>query len=923
MGAIRAGVGLVSGIDTNSLIKQLLTLQSGPKLRLQSRVEGLQATSAAMKALEANLLTLTTSIQDLSNPINFSKFEVANSDDFQLDAKANADAIPGTYEFQTVRKATAFQALSHGFANADQQAVGTTQLVIQNGGHVHERTLLDSLNGGNGVQRGVIRITDRAGNTSNVDLSDAFSVDDVLDAINSNDSINIKASTLGGKIVLSDTSASIAGNLTVTDVGSGQTASDLGIAKSVDSSSLTGDDVLVLTGEFTLDQLNDGNGVRLLKGAPDIRFTTADVSTFEVNLDNAFNLNDVVAAVNDAEGNDGKVTASLTNGRLQLTDTTTGTTAFTVEDINSTNVVNALGIDTAAGGNTITGRRLLAGINSVLLSNLRGGQGIDTIGEVSFTDRTGTTAVVDFSGAESLDEILAAINAVSKNGGGQFNFPPGFEGLEITAQINASGTGIEIVDTSSATASNLIIADVGGSTLASQLGIAVNAAQDSVDSGSLNRRYLNEAASIAGWASGGGDIDFGSIRIVDSAGNEDVIEITPAVKNIGDVLQRINSSSTLQVTAALNDTGDGFVLTDDAGGAGTLRVEDIDADTAEDLRILGEAVTGGDGKQRISSRRATVIDVEATDTLNDVVQKINDVSGFATASVFDDGSAFNAHRLIINGNETGAGGRLAIADSAGLFGFNVTGEARDALLRVGSDPATGFLLASETNNFSQPVTGINVEALNVASNPAKITVTRDDSDIVKAMEDFVNGFNTYIDAADDATSFNLETEERGILQGNGTLLRTRFRLDNLVSRRFNGFGDITSLRDLGVQTRSNGKLELDTDKFEAVLASNRSDVERFLLDEEDGFAKIAEDVLNSLTDADDGAFALEANSLQTSIDGLNDRIETLDAILLRRQERLIFEFAGLEDVLSSLNVQQAAISRIQQISVAPAPTGVF
>src|SRR6185503_12234684 len=142
------------------------------------------------------------------------------------------------------------------------------------------------------------------------------------------------------------------------------------------------------------------------------------------------------------------------------------------------------------------------------------------------------------------------------------------------------------------TSSNLVIADVGMGTLASQLGIAVNAATTSVDSGRLSLRYVNEATSVSNYAPDGLGIQAGAIKITDSAGNTATVQISSAVSNIGDVLQRINSASGISVTAQLNDTGDGFVLVDNAGGAGTLKVEESGGTTAADLRLLGTAVLG-------------------------------------------------------------------------------------------------------------------------------------------------------------------------------------------------------------------------------------------------------------------------------------------------------------------------------------------
>jgi hypothetical protein len=277
--------------------------------------------------------------------------------------------------------------------------------------------------------------------------------------------------------------------LIVSEVGDGKTATDLGINKSVASAVLNGDAVFEITGDFTLDQINDGNGLRLLESAPDIQITLTDDTVLEINLDGIVNLNDFIDKINDHEDNDGKVSASLNAGRLELNDLSGGggSSSFTVENINDTSVVRQLGLDVAAVGSTISGRRLAAGINSVLLSNLRGGRGIDELGQLTLTDRAGVTATIDLAGAESLGDVTDAINAAESLSSVK---------LQLSARINAAGTGIEIEDTSGLTANNLVIQDVGTSTLAAQLGIAIDAAQDSVDSGRLNLRYVNESTSL-------------------------------------------------------------------------------------------------------------------------------------------------------------------------------------------------------------------------------------------------------------------------------------------------------------------------------------------------------------------------------------------------------------------------------------------
>ena len=69
---------------------------------------------------------------------------------------------------------------------------------------VDDGVALDQLNAGQGIERGKIRITDRSGATAVVDLRFAATVDDVLAAINSNETINVTASTLGDSFQLVD-----------------------------------------------------------------------------------------------------------------------------------------------------------------------------------------------------------------------------------------------------------------------------------------------------------------------------------------------------------------------------------------------------------------------------------------------------------------------------------------------------------------------------------------------------------------------------------------------------------------------------------------------------------------------------------------------------------------------------------------------
>lgn len=910
MATVTTGVGLISGLNFRDIVDQLMAVEAQSVTRLQSREDQFKTTQAAVKTLSANLLTLTTSATQLASAKTFETQRVVNSDDKQLQVTTTTGATVGNHQFQTVRLASARQLISRGFVNADQQTLSAGKITISSGGRAGSDTALSTLNGGAGVRRGTIRITDRSGAAADVDLSGAATVTDVLDAINSATGVSVVARVEGDRFVVTDTTGQTATNLTIADRPGGHTAADLGIGKSVASGLLSGNDVYGATGQFTLASLNDGNSVHLAGNQADIRITLTDppASTLDIDLNGAFTLDDVVARINSHVGNAGKLTAAVNNGRLVLTDNTGGggPNALAVTDINGAFATRTLGLDSAASGNSLSGHRLVAGLNSVLLRNLRGGQGIDQPGSIALTDRTGTTATIDLSQAESLDDVLVAINGAQDGSNVK---------LQLAASLNAAGNGITVRDTSGA-GGNLIIADVAAGTLASQLGIAVNAAQDSVTSGTLNRRYVNEATLLSSYAPGGKEVRRGVIAIKDSTGTESTVNISTAVKSVGEVIHAIESATSGKVTVQLNDTGDGFVLIDQAGGSGQLQVRELGGAAAADLRILGTGAPGGDGKSRITSRTATVIDVAATDTLNSLRDKINAAQAGLQATVVDDGTALNPKRLLVNSSISGSSGRFILDDGGLGLGLEVRTEGQDALLRVGADSASAFLLSSANNHFTDVAPGLDVDLLKVGDQPASVDVVRDTAKVVDAIKSFANGYNDAVKKLRELTRFDVEGNTRGILQGTGIALRLSSTLGDLVAGE--GFGpkenSVQSFKDMGITLSDDGTLQFDSFGVSIKVAQNLDGISKFFLDAQAGFAAKLKETVESYTDPLTGKLTTETNSLQDSVDTVERRIATLNAILETRRERLLNQFIKLEAVLSTLQSQQSALGRIQNLS---------
>ncbi len=285
MGGISTGVGIFSGLDTQSLIQQLLAVESRPKILMQQRIVDLQLQQSAYLDLNSRLDALKSAASSFRINKIFSSKNAVSSDENVLTASASVGAVPGSYDFIVDRLVTTRQLLSRGFADTDSSAVGASSFTFESDKARLDRDMeLAALNGGNGISRGVVEVSIDGGTAVDIDLSRAVTVNDVLDAFN-NAGIDVVASVEDGHFVLTTSGSTIS----VSDKTGSTTAQDLGIAKSSGTNTLTGDDVYILADSSLLSLLNDGNGVSFQNELADLNVSLADGSNLTIDFQAAGN----------------------------------------------------------------------------------------------------------------------------------------------------------------------------------------------------------------------------------------------------------------------------------------------------------------------------------------------------------------------------------------------------------------------------------------------------------------------------------------------------------------------------------------------------------------------------------------------------------------------------------------------------------
>lgn len=149
--------GLATGIDTGSIIDQLMNIERVPITRMEADKTWLNNRLTAFTDFDKRLNTFLSSIDSLGDRDGyFKKIATTNTQDYLL-AKATTDAVPNTsYEVEVVNLAKVEKSYSDsGFASKTTQVFGTGDLVINVGGTNKTVTISSSDNSLEGIAKAI------------------------------------------------------------------------------------------------------------------------------------------------------------------------------------------------------------------------------------------------------------------------------------------------------------------------------------------------------------------------------------------------------------------------------------------------------------------------------------------------------------------------------------------------------------------------------------------------------------------------------------------------------------------------------------------------------------------------------------------------------------------------------------------------
>jgi flagellar hook-associated protein 2 len=438
---------------------------------------------------------------------------------------------------------------------------------------------------------------------------------------------------------------------------------------------------------------------------------------------------------------------------------------------------------------------------------------------------------------------------------------------------------------------NSVLSALGGTT-----GIDVTSAVNSIlyADRAPERTWQTQQATLASQTSAINQIENETSALSDSLNN---------LSNLNGALSSVTATSSntslLTATAASRTAASNHTVVVNSLATGAAWYSDAETSSSTALPAGSVTITVGSGTPvNIATGSGT-----SGDNLTDLAAYINSQSLGVTANIVTDASGA---RLALTSTTTGSASDFTVS-SASSVGFTRAGNpAANALLTIDGVP-----ISSASNTVTGALSGVTLNLLGASPGTTiNLSLGPDTTSINTAVSDFVNAYNTLITDVNTQTGYNTSTQTAGILQSDSAITGLQSAL--LASTNYgSGSGVFQTLTSLGVTTKSDGTLTLDSTALANAVQSNSAAVATFFQGSAlNGFADTLSSSLNTYTDPTQGAFTVDLQSISNENQDLTDQTNTLEIYLAAQQKTLTAQYNAADIAIQQLPQQ---IKQIQAL----------
>ena len=328
------------------------------------------------------------------------------------------------------------------------------------------------------------------------------------------------------------------------------------------------------------------------------------------------------------------------------------------------------------------------------------------------------------------------------------------------------------------------------------------------------------------------------------------------------------------------------------------------------------------------------VEIESgANTLADLRNAINDAEaniGIRASIINDDSGA----RLVLTSNETGEDNLISVTasdddgnnrDNTGLSqliydpdDINAVGDGgviHDGQELTAASNATvyidGLTVTSASNTIDNVVEGVSINLLAAqnsddfsAGNTINLSVQNDSGAIKDSINEFIDVYNSFIDIVDQLTVVVVNDGNTGnltgVLTGDSTV---RNLLSNIRSQFSTGVdsnpSNLQFLVNIGISTDDEGKLTLDDGRLDEALSDDFAAIGN-LFSGDDGLSERLSDSLAGYSGSG-GVLELRRQSLQQTLNGVDDQREALEERISLTEARLFSQYQAADALIGSLN----------------------
>ncbi|WP_199608984.1 flagellar filament capping protein FliD [Flocculibacter collagenilyticus] len=363
-----------------------------------------------------------------------------------------------------------------------------------------------------------------------------------------------------------------------------------------------------------------------------------------------------------------------------------------------------------------------------------------------------------------------------------------------------------------------------------------------------------------------------------------------------------------------------IVIADDDGlnhdGAGLSRLGFSSTQTTVQTGFTAGETMNSNGQITLNvGSDSAAIAVTATDTIEDMRDKINASGLDVTASLEDDGvggfklvldtgKAYGDHQISMtidtddDGDITDGNGLSRLAHDYSPTNYSENQAASNAQITING----GIAVTSSSNVFADAIKGVEIVATKVhdAGESDAIKVELDEETIKEKLVEFVEKFNGVVDVVNELTVSTGQVDSAGPLVGDSTLRTMMSHFRNRLSESVEvAPQQFLSLSMLGIETQKDGSLKLDQEKLDNQISAN---FDKFgeLFAGENGLGKSLHSIVNDY-ETTEGILDTKTDSINNSIKRLDEEKTSFDQKMIKYEQRLLQQFSSMDLLVAQLN----------------------